>query len=330
MKPCRPIAATTGATAAPRVNFNFGKKIGLTAAFLLWATLAAAETWRFALIGDTPYSDHERIELPKMLDAIADSHVEFVAHIGDIKHGSARCDDALFEDRRRIFDASRVPFVFVPGDNEWTDCDRLSNGAYSPLERLNKLRSLFWQDSLSLGQKKLALERQPGNYPEHARFRIGPVLFVTLNLPGGNNNWGMTREASAEFRARNPVVIAWLKENFALARRESLPGIAFLFQANPGFKHFSQGLPHDGFQELLTVLRDETARFPGAVIAVHGDTHLSRIDQPLRDESGRVLSNFTRVETFGYPFMGWTRGIIDTANPQLFRFETHPWPAGKP
>jgi hypothetical protein len=60
---------------------------------------AQAETWRFALIGDTPYSDYERAELPKMLSAIAERHVEFIAHIGDFKSGSSRCDDALFEDR---------------------------------------------------------------------------------------------------------------------------------------------------------------------------------------------------------------------------------------
>lgn len=325
-----PNAATLAEKAGRRGHFNFGKKIGLTVAFALWTTLAGADTWRFALIGDTPYSDYERSELPKMLDAIADSQAEFVAHIGDFKHGSARCDDALFEDRRTLFDASRIPFVFVPGDNEWTDCDRLSNGAYVPLERLDKLRSLFWADNHSLGQNRLKLERQPGNSPEHARFRVGPVLFVALNLPGGNNNWGLTRESSAEYRARNPLVITWLKENFALARRESLKGIVLLFQANPDFKHFAQGLAHDGYREFLNVLRDETARFPGAVVAVHGDTHHSRIDQPLRDESGQALSNFTRVETFGYPFMGWTRGIIDTGTPQLFRFETHPWPSGKP
>ncbi|MBK7462684.1 MAG: metallophosphoesterase [Betaproteobacteria bacterium] len=112
-----------------------------------------AETWRFALIGDTPYSDYERAELPKMLDAIADRHVDLIAHIGDFKHGGDRCDDAMFEDRLRLFENSRAPFSFVPGDNEWTDCRRPSNGAYDPLERLDKLRRLFWQDGLSLGQK---------------------------------------------------------------------------------------------------------------------------------------------------------------------------------
>ena len=213
-------------------------KTWLLALLIAGASLAHAEVWHFGLIGDVPYSDYERRELPLMLNTIADNNVDFIAHIGDFKHGKDRCDDTLFADRFQLFNASRVPFVFIPGDNEWTDCERLSNGAYDPLERLNKLRSLFWTNNLSLGQKKLALERQPGAYPEHARFRLGPVLFVTLNLPGGNNNFGMANKVSPEFQARNPVVLAWLKENFALAHREKLAGIVLLFQANPGFKHF--------------------------------------------------------------------------------------------
>ena len=302
----------------------------LFAACLCFPALLHGDTWRFALIGDVPYSDHERRELPRMLDAIANTNVALIAHVGDIKHGQGRCDDDVFNDRRQLFEASRVPFVFVPGDNEWTDCKRLSNGAYDPLERLATLRALFWQRPDSLGQKTIALERQPGNYPEHSRFRLGPVLFVTLNLPGPDNNFGWRDTPSAEFQSRNPVVLQWLKESFAIARRESLAGIVLLFQADPGFKNFSQGLAHRGFREFLETLRQETLAFNGQVVAVHGDTHFSRIDHPARDHNGKPIANLTRVETFGYPLMGWTRGIIDTDSPTLFRFETHPWPPPRP
>jgi len=307
-----------------------GRQLVFALLAALTVGLAQAEIWRFALIGDTPYSDHERTELPKMLDAIADSHAEFVAHIGDIKHGRDRCDDALFADRYQLFNRSRIPFVFVPGDNEWTDCDRVNNGAYDPLERLNALRALFWSSPQSLGQKTLTQARQAGSYPEHARFRLGPVLFVTLNLPGGNNNWGLTSEARPEFLARNPVVLAWLRDSFNLANREQLAGIVLLFQANPGFAHFAQGFPHSGYREFLSALQEESLKFPGKVLAVHGDTHISRIDQPMRDSDGRTNVRFTRVETHGYPQMGWTLGVIDTDLPTLFRFETHAWPAKNP
>ena len=61
-------------------------KTWLAALTLACCALAHAETWRFALIGDVPYSDYERHELPRMLDTIAEHHVDFVAHLGDIKH----------------------------------------------------------------------------------------------------------------------------------------------------------------------------------------------------------------------------------------------------
>ena len=311
------------------VNRDFCQKTGVTAALLTWFALiplAHADIWHFALIGDTPYSAYERAELPQMLAHIGDSGSAVLIHVGDIKNGKDRCDDALFDDRHQLFDGATLPFVFVPGDNEWSDCERLSNGAYDPQERLQALRQRFWASNESLGQNRIALTRQGGSYPEHSRFRIGPVLFVTLNLPGGNNNWGPTDTPSAEFRQRQPAVTRWLRENFALARHENLPGIVLLFQANPGFRHFNQGLGYRGYLEFLDVLRQETLAFSGQVLAVHGDTHTSRIDHPLRDQQGKPLGNFTRVETFGYPIMGWIKGIIDSKDPGLFHFETHPWP----
>lgn len=309
------------------VNWKYSLKVIFSAAFAGWLTVAHAETWRFALIGDVPYSDYERAQLPKMLENIADSQAELVAHIGDFKHGKERCDDAIFEDRLQLFNASRIPFIFVPGDNEWTDCSRKSNGAYEPLERLSRLRSLFWPNDQSLGRKKLALVRQSEHTPEHARFRLGPVLFVSLNIPGGNNNWSKTDNPSSEYLARNPLVLGWLKESFAIARAEGLSGIVLLFQADPGFTNFAMGMPHPSYREFLAVLRDETIKYPGQVVAVHGDSHISRIDKPLRDKRGNQITNFTRVETFGYPAMGWTRGVIDSESPILFNFETHPWPS---
>lgn len=291
---------------------------------------AAAETWRFAVIGDTPYSDFERRELPRMLEAIADQGVDVVTHIGDFKSGQERCDDTLFEARRTTFEASRVPFVYLPGDNEWTDCERVSNGSYDPLERLQKLRSLFWRDDRSLGQRRIALEQQSPAYPEHARFRLGPVLFVSLNVPGWDNNFGPGAEPRSEFTARNGQVLNWIRGGFARARKEKLSGIVLLMQANPSFDTFARGLPNRGFVDLLELIRREILDFSGQVLLVHGDTHWQRIDHPLRAATGGAIANFTRLESFGYPTMGWVKVVIDTDLPQLYRFEVHPWPPRQP
>lgn len=293
---------------------------------LLLAAAAHAETWRFALIGDTPYNDDERRALPQMLDTIAVQQPAFIVHAGDIKKGSARCSDELFLDRRSLFNASSVPLLYAIGDNEWTDCRRLVAGGFKQTERLEKLRELFFAEPFSLGKTRLPVEQQPGAYPEHLRWRLGPVLFITLNVPGGNNNYGRKMEPDAEFLARNPFVVDWLQQAFATACRDQLAGIVIVMQANPNLKHFTAGLTHSGYRDLLETLRQETVTFPGQVLLVHGDTHWQRIDQPLRHPQTKLpVRNFTRVETFGYPFMGWVNVTIDSEDPQLFRFTAHPY-----
>ena len=62
-------------------------KIWLAYVLLLICSLAQAETWRFGLIGDVPYSDFERQELPPMIQSINDQNVDLIAHIGDFKNG---------------------------------------------------------------------------------------------------------------------------------------------------------------------------------------------------------------------------------------------------
>lgn len=300
------------------------RRFALAALLCTWNLLASAETWSFALLGDTPYSDYEREQLPKMFAAITESGAKLVLHIGDFKHGHSRCDDSVFADRQELFATVPVPFVFVPGDNDWLDCARVSNGGYDPLERLEKLRKLFWPDNRSLGQRPITLQRQAGR-PEHSRFRYGPVLFVTLNVPGHDNNYGIADKPQAEFESRTPQILAWLREGFARARKEQLRGIVIALQANPGFRQYQQGIAHPGFKSLLETLQEESNTFPGQVLFLHGDTHSHQINQPLMGASGEILRNFTRIESYGFPFLGWVKVTIDDGLPALFRFESNPW-----
>ena len=280
---------------------------------------AQAETWHFAVIGDTPYSARERRELPTMLEAIAVGQPAFIVHVGDFKHSGEPCSDALYLDRLALFDASRVPFVYVPGDNEWTDCKALLAGHFDAEERLRRLRRIFFATPFSLGQKRIALERQSTDYPEHLRWRLGPVLFLTLNVPGPNNNYGNADGGSSEFRSRQQAQIDWIKAGFAIARSEHAAGVVVAMQGNPGFKHYAAGFAHSGYRLLLETLQRATLGFPGEVLLVHGDTHWQRIDHPLGGSP-----HFTRLESFGYPFSGWVDVVIDSDDAPLFRFEAHP------
>lgn len=287
-----------------------------------------AENWRFAAIGDAPYSPRQQELVVRMLGEIAEENVDFIVHAGDLKASREPCSDALFKERHAVLDGSAVPLIYVPGDNEWTDCRFLIAGGFDPLERLRKLRQLFFATSRSLGKKTLPLEQAPNGYPELLRWRLGPVLLLTLNVPGPDNHHGMSRTPSDEFLARNPRLLDWLREGFAIARRDALRGVVVVMQANPDFRSHASGLAPPGFRELLDMLARETRRFAGQVLLIHGDTHWQRVDHPLHDvETRRTLSNFTRLETFGSPFLGWVKVIVDSDEATLFRFEVHPYPS---
>ena len=305
----------------------------------LCSGLALAQPVPFGLIGDTPYSAWERATLPALMAEMAQAQPAFVVHVGDFKSGSERCDDALFQDRLALFQSAPMPLVYVPGDNDWTDCHRRSNGAYDPLERMDRLRALFFEGEQSLGQRSLPLLRQSSDptfarYRENVRWEAGGALFVALNLPGSENNFhgvpGQTGPVP-EFVARGAANRAWLAQAFAHARDQRLAGVLILIQANPGFEAARAGRPQPGYDAFLAQLRQEVRRFAGPVVLVHGDTRHQRIDQPLTDlASGESLPNFTRVETFGWPFFGWVQGTVDSRDPQVFRFVAKPWRASAP
>jgi hypothetical protein len=277
----------------------------LIRALVLWFALCgstAAADFTFAAFGDTPYSAEEEERFPGLVAEMNRKDLAFAVHIGDFKAAWMRCSDELYLQRREWFDLFHHPFVFVPGDNEWTDCRRYTAGSYDPLERMRKLRELFARGGETLGQRTLPLARQSAEYPEHARWRHGNVLFAALNVPGGANH---ARQDPAEFKARNAAALQWLRQSFAAARKDAAPAIVIFLHANPWASPSGR---YFGYRDLLAALDAETRKFPGAVLLVHGDTHRFRVDRPaIHPDGGEPPANFTRVEVFGYPVMNWVR-----------------------
>jgi hypothetical protein len=280
----------------------------------------------FALIGDAPYGVAGIAKYPNMQQEIDAERLAFVVHDGDFKSGSTLCDDVTFHNRYDLFNGSAHPFVFLFGDNEWTDCHRANNGAYDPLERLALLRQLFTQGDYSLGQRRMKLERQsdvPGYelYRENVRWERGKVLFVGLHVVGSNNNLGRMASADAEYHARNAANLAWMREAFDLAGQHKLRAVMLVMQANPNFELPANDPERTGFNNFLDALRAHVVAYGRPVVLVHGDSHYFRIDKPLLDAAGKRIENFTRVETFGAADVHWLRATVDPRDPNVFGFE---------
>ena len=283
--------------------------------------------FEFALIGDVPYTAAQKDKVNVLIQEMNRERLAFVVHDGDFKSGSTLCDDATFNDRLQIFQTSAHPFVYVAGDNDWTDCHRASNGGYDPLERLAKLREIFFAGDHSLGRRTLKLTRQSdvpryALYRENLRWVYGDVVFVGLNVPGSNNNLGRTPAMDAEYRDRNAANLAWMKEAFDFARQQEAKGIMLVIQANPGFELAPSNSDRTGYNDFLAALQSETSAFGRPVVLVHGDSHYFRIDKPMVDAVSQTrVDNFTRVETFGSPDVQWVRVKVDVSDANVFVFE---------
>ncbi|HEY9827640.1 MAG TPA: hypothetical protein V6D19_19550 [Stenomitos sp.] len=281
----------------------------------LTAQLAAPSTFDIALIGDLGYNPAEESQFATLMQDLDRANIEFIVHDGDFKNGVFPCTDQVFQDRLAGFQQSRHPFIYTPGDNEWTDCHRAGS---DPLERLAKLRTLFFATGTSLGQTTIPLERQSAAFPENARWTRGNVLFATLHVVGSNNNLGRTPEMDKEFTARNAANIEWLKSSFQMAKQRNLAGVMVIMQADMMFE--APANKRTGFNNTIAVLQAETEAFQKPVVLVHGDSHYFKIDKVLVDRQNQRLLKFTRVETFGTPDAHWVKATIDANSANVFEF----------
>ncbi len=307
------------------------------------AASSANAIFSFGLWGDMPYEKNgDASKIPALLDSLNRSDIRFSIYDGDLKDGSSECKNSVFTEARAMFNQLRRPVVYVPGDNEWTDCHRSNNGGYSNLERLDHLRQAMFSVPLSFGKNPMPLKLQglPGQkFAENTRFSYGSVLFASFNIPGSNNN--MVRDDkdcskksartpadcaadNAEYQERDAANIAWLKDSFASARRANAKGIVLVFQADPGFDlpetedQDESKLPmYSGYRNFIASVISETEQFDGQVLLVHGDTHYFKVDKPLYSPS-RMLPNLTRVETFGSPQVHWVHVTVDPKRAELF------------
>jgi hypothetical protein len=297
------------------------------------------EPLAMAVVGDTPYGAAQLAAFPALVAAInAESDLSLAVHVGDIKNGSTRCDDAYFTQISDDFAEFSLPLVYTPGDNEWTDCHRANNGAYDPLERLEAVRSTFFSDpGTTLGVENPILSQ--ATVPEHSTFvenRIwtgASVVFSTVHVVGSNNGmapWFGTDTTGtkfddpdrriAEVEARIAAALDWIDRTFDLAGDDDAKGVAVFMQADT----FAGATA--GFEAVITRLADRARAFEKAVLLVQGDTHLYLVDVPF--ESGNVaygieepVPNLTRVVVQGETASEWLRLDVDPNGEDLFKLE---------
>ena len=141
----------------------------------------------------------------------SDPAVSLVIHVGDIHSGSMPCtsagilppipasnpgwNQAVYSQFQRF----NAPVVYIPGDNEWSDCHKSKEkSSGDPLSELASVRSLFFARlGYTLGVHDKGVRTQARSFdpafPADAQFVENVMwqqsrVFVALNLLGSNND----------------------------------------------------------------------------------------------------------------------------------------------
>src|SRR5262245_23338127 len=150
----RPLPTTRG------VRKNMSRRMLLLSVLLTAAIVAAVaaglavagkgngnnKTFQYAigLWGDLPYSDMQATTgVPNLIADMNSQDISFSVHDGDLKAGNGitgsdtptTCQSAtspsIYSQALGYFNSLNQPAIFTPGDNDWTDCDRVKNGSFN-------------------------------------------------------------------------------------------------------------------------------------------------------------------------------------------------------
>ena len=205
-----------------------------------------------------------------------------------------------------LYDTFKDPFVFTPGDNDWTDCHRSQFGAFVPTERLASLRKIFYpRPTRALGgQPALTVRPQSrdarfSDYVENVMWTRSRAVFSTIHVVGSNNDlvpWFVDTRVMpvapeapqhkalrmAEFDRRLAATLAWLDRTFAVARRDHARGVVIAMQANLWVSRCLEGSDVSGFDAIVRRIARRARAFSGEVLLLQGDTHKYFADRPLK------------------------------------------------
>lgn len=289
------------------------------------ATLAAGERFAFAALGCLPYGPNSFEDFERVLAEIDRHRPAFAVHLGDIKGGGEPPAVAHYERVCAAFDAMETPLVYTPGDNEWTDVIRESNGSQNQLEWLARVRAMFFEKEESRGRHPIALATQRRDegrekFVENARWMHEGVVFATVHVVGSwNNNQPAVDGAVAEFEERDAANAAWIRGTFATAAETSALAVVLCFQAAPFAADYGRQGYDPGFENFLKTIEGEARAFAKPVLLIYADDHNYKLVEKVAFEEGaEPVSNVTRMCVFGDRSRHAAMVVVDPDRPGVF------------
>lgn len=280
--------------------------------------LAGSKEFSF---GVTAHAFTDTSDESALRSVIAETDAENLAFVvaNGIKSKTEPCTDQLFSRRKALLEDSGHGLILSLSASDWIDCRR-SDGRSAAIERLNRIRDLFFADEFSFGSTRIPLVRQSlvpkfRNYGENARWVISDVMFATVNLPAANNHFLSAAGRNSEFEDRLVANRAWLEQLFNAATRKSMKAVVIFCDGNPFSRPNAPSLfglsgNRDGFAEIRRQITALGTKFRGKVLVIHGQT----------SPDASAVKNIAWRKNVGDLGVGsgWMKLTIDPSQPTLF------------
>jgi hypothetical protein len=288
------------------------------------SAVARSEKFSFAVIAHAFTKTSDELALRSAIAETDADNLAFVVANG-IKSSTEPCTEQVYNRRKALFDEAENGLIVSLAASDWVDCRR-NDGRSAAMERLNRIRDLFFTGEFSFGSTRIPMVRQSlipkfRNYGENVLWIIGDVMFATINLPANNNHYLSAAGRNSEFEDRLVANRAWLEQLFHTATRKKLKAIVIFSDANPLAKAnapslFGRSRNRDGFAEMRRRITFLGSKFPGRVLVIHGQSKLDSL------ASGRIAwqNNVGSLDAGS----GWTKITVDPALPTLFTVTNHP------
>ncbi|MFT5533368.1 MAG: hypothetical protein ACI8WM_002257 [Burkholderiaceae bacterium] len=281
--------------------------LGLTVVILARPLHAADSGFSIAVLG--PVND---ATLGRAITETDDANLAFVV-VNGIKAVDAQCSDEIYLERKILLDSAKNGVIISLAGSDWTTC-RNTAGQSIAIERLTRLRDLFFTGEFSFGASKLPLVRQSGtpkfrSYAENAHWEVGAIQFATINLPADNNHFLAAAGRNSEYEDRQIANHAWLQRLIANATYRKLPALVLFCDGNLLLP--KKNSPHrDGFAQLRGQLKQMASSYPGKILLVH-----DRADASI-ESVGSILWN-GNIGTLAVG-ANWLRLTLMPDGPELF------------
>ncbi|MEO8599209.1 MAG: hypothetical protein ABI656_05210, partial [bacterium] len=255
----------------------------LLAGLLLSASVAAwaqPNSFDFGVIAHAFQRDENKNPLQQAIHASNAESLAFVV-VNGIKYSDENCSDNVYSRSKKTLGRSENALIVSLAAGDWVTC-KAKNGKSIAIQKLNRVRELFFSDDVSFDDTNTTLIRQTSSakfrsYAENARWEYGNVLFATINFPADNNHYLPDAGRNSEFEDRLIANREWLARIFTHAAQRKNRAIVLFCDGNPLAVPDAAAIAklagrRDGFIEVRKHFIALAKKFPGKVLLLHGQT----------------------------------------------------------